>query len=372
MEQGAAPAPRERGWLRLAVALAAFVFLPMLAPLSSVLPVGHTLLLLAPALAVCFILGWRSGGRLLPALVAVGLAVFTLAQPATAWEAMNASLLEQPAAVPVSGYLDFARAWALLLAGSFGLLRLVDATGWGGWAGGGVKGEGAAPRPFIARALPAVGLSILLALVLVVLGQSTPRHAGQIYGRYFAGRTAQSVAAFEIIAAAAPADAAWVYERVTNGLRGVSLVAQQLYPALLALEGLAALALGWALYHRLGRARLGPPLAPLKMFRFNDQLIWGFVAGITLLIVPSLGELSLIGLNLLMFFGALYVLRGLGIMAWFVGRTNRLVQASAVIAGIFFLAFTLVLALILGVNDTWFDLRGRGPTSSSPSRSILL
>ena len=29
------------------------------------------------------------------------------------------------------------------------------------------------------------------------------------------------------------------------------------------------------------RARIGPPLAPLKEFRFNDQLVWGLIAGVT-------------------------------------------------------------------------------------------
>src|SRR3712207_8406043 len=32
---------------------------------------------------------------------------------------------------------------------------------------------------------------------------------------------------------------------------------------------------------RVSRARIGPPLAPLREFRFNDQLVWGLVAGIT-------------------------------------------------------------------------------------------
>ena len=47
-----------------------------------------------------------------------------------------------------------------------------------------------------------------------------------------------------------------------KGLASLSDLGRTVFPSLLALESLAALALAWATYHRLGRTRLGPPLHP--------------------------------------------------------------------------------------------------------------
>src|SRR5690606_14654925 len=83
-----------------------------------------------------------------------------------------------------------------------------------------------------------------------------------------------------------------------------------LFPALLALEALAACALAWALYHRLSRTRIGAALAPLRYFTFSDQLIWALVAGIVMIVLPSLAGVGPMGRNITLFVGALYLLRG--------------------------------------------------------------
>src|SRR5665647_1845904 len=95
-----------------------------------------------------------------------------------------------------------------------------------------------------------------------------------------------------------------------------------LFPALLALETLAALGLAWALYHRVGRARIGAPLASLRLFRFNDQFIWGLVGGLALLVVPGLGPVRGLGANMLVFFGVLYGLRGAGVALFFLAPVS--------------------------------------------------
>src|SRR5262249_52737984 len=92
---------------------------------------------------------------------------------------------------------------------------------------------------------------------------------------------------------------------------------QTLFPSLLALESILALAIAWAMYHRLSRARLGPPLGPLREFRFNDQLVWGLIVGLTIVFLPTLASVRVVGNNLLVFFGALYAVRGLGVLSWF-------------------------------------------------------
>jgi hypothetical protein len=46
-------ATRERGWWRIVIAVALFLFVPMTPLLRIMLPVEQTILLLAPALAAC-------------------------------------------------------------------------------------------------------------------------------------------------------------------------------------------------------------------------------------------------------------------------------------------------------------------------------
>jgi len=141
-------------------------------------------------------------------------------------------------------------------------------------------------------------------------------------------------------------------------LQTLSNAGVEVFPALLALESLAALALAWAAYHRLGRTRLGAPLAPFREFRFNDQLVWGLIVGLTVVFLPTLAGLRAAGSNLLVFFGALYALRGLGVLAWFLAP-GPLASALAVGAVMLFWPILLVAALGLGLGDTWADWRRR-------------
>ena len=104
--------------------------------------------------------------------------------------------------------------------------------------------------------------------------------------------------------------------------------------------------------------RIGAPLAPLKEFRFNDQLVWGLVLGITAVAVPTLKAFSIVGLNLLVFFGALYALRGLGVLAWFFAP-GRLMVALTIGLAIFIWPLLGVFALGVGLGDTWLDWRSR-------------
>jgi hypothetical protein len=131
-----------------------------------------------------------------------------------------------------------------------------------------------------------------------------------------------------------------------------------LFPALAALQALAALALGWALYHRIGRARVGPPLAPVREFRFNDQMVWGVVGGLAMIVIPGLTVVKAIGANLLLFFGALYTIRGVGVFMW-MWSPGRVATAVLVVIALLFWNVLGVLALGLGVGDTWFDWRAR-------------
>lgn len=340
MEDGQAPAPRERGWKGLLLALAAFLLLPLpvLSALRGLLPISETIALLVPALAVCFVVGWCMGGRVTLAILWLGLAAWGLTRPIA------------PSA-PAS-YNDLARCWTLLVAGAFGVISLVSPT-----------------QRLFSRALSATGLALILALVVMTVAGRRPEQAERVFAEEFSRRgTAYTAAVQAQLQAARTGGTEGVtpavrefFEQSVQQMSQMSRIATPLYPALLGLESLAAFALAWALYHRLSRSRLGPPLGPLREFRFNDQLIWGFVAGLVIVLLPNLASLHAAGGNLLLFFGSLYALRGFGVVAWLISRVRggRMASTLAILGVVLFWPLVMPSALGLGLADTWLDWRRR-------------
>jgi hypothetical protein len=328
---------RSQSWRPLLWGLAAFFLLPMV-PLGDVIfPVQQTLLLFVPALAVCSLIGWRSGSRAALAVIWLGLA---------AW------MLLQPAGEPGTAYSQMARAWAIVLAASFGLVSLLSSA-----------------TPFFVRALASVGIALAVGLTVALSspsGIARFQHAG---GEEFMRRTTATLNKFQEkwdteqwkdLSARMPllqsADD-WAAEIE----RELPKRTTPLIPALLALESLAALGLAWGVYHRLSAVKIGPEMGPLTEFRFNDQLIWALAVGLTLTLLPAFSEGRNAGFNLLLFFGALYATRGLGILAWISkGRYLFIILLSLIPQGIFLLG---VIALALGLGDTRIDVRRRARAS---------
>ncbi|HEV2734718.1 MAG TPA: DUF2232 domain-containing protein [Longimicrobiaceae bacterium] len=163
------------------------------------------------------------------------------------------------------------------------------------------------------------------------------------------------------LTAQAPAGASWT-EVLAGAVKSAGEAQWTVFPALAALQTLAGLALGWWLFARFaphgGRwAQLGP----LREFRFSDHLVWVAIAGLVLLLLPLGAGGTRAGANALVFMGGLYALRGLGVFL-FATRVSPLV--ATLVLGLFALSplsqFVLVAALMVGLGDTWLDLRKRG------------
>lgn len=330
-----APPGRERGWWRVLVTTLLFLSLPMTPMLRILLPLDESLVLLAPALAACALVGWWAGGRLPLAIAWTALAAWVLWQ-FTAGEGTVASL---------------ASGWAVLLAAAFGALGLSE--------------RREARRPLLPRAVAAIAISALLAGATTL---AVPNGTASVRAALRAEvdrRAAAAVAEWqaqthspkwrEMVASSPFADS--VTSQIEQQLQQAPSSAITLFPALLALESLAALALAWAVYHRVGRARLGPPLSTLRDFRFSDHSVWGLVSGL-LLVVSGFARFGAVGANLLLFFGVLYALRGLGVVLWLLSP-GRLVTALLFVFGVVFWQVLGVVALGVGVGDTWLDWRRR-------------
>lgn len=338
-EEGAAP-PRESGWRAPLLATLALLVLPALPPLALLVPIDQTLLLLAPAMAMCAVVGWRAGGRLPLALVWTAFAVWALYLPSGG-----------------STFALLARGWAVLLAASFGAVVLRS------------KGD-----RFLPQALLAIAIALAIALVTAAVAGGGLSEAASVFGDAIARRAEIGRMAWQQFTARAEwaefsaenPSAELLSQQVELQFAELPKAARLMIPAMLALESLAALALAWAVYHRFGRARLGPPLSPLREFTFHDAFVWGIIAGLLVIVVPMPDAAQLIGANLMVFVGALYVLRGLGVMLWFLDP-GRWMQVVWAIVLVMFLQVVAAVAFAIGVGDTWLDWRRRTRPKSQRS-----
>src|SRR5215212_188848 len=338
MTATAAPAPVRGSWRRLAIGLAAFMFAPLVPALRALMPIEQTPMLLVVMVAVCSVVAWKNGGRAILAIIWVGIAAFVLISPA---------------GPPDSAYNWLARGWTLLLAASFGLVSVIALT-----------------ENFFPRALSALAVATALAFALVLVSPGGPTRIATAMTSEFNRRNEQSIASLREVSG----QTSWkvlingspTLQRLTEEseaqLTSIPKWSSVLVPALLALESLAAMGLGWALFHRMSSVAIGPQLGKLRDFRFNDQLVWGVAVGASIFLLPAFQEGRDAGLNLLLFFGILYTLRGMGILAW-MSRTRIMTFMLIALA---LLAWPLVAALAfgLGLGDTWLDLRTRAQTKS--------
>lgn len=343
--------PGERGWGKLILGLAAFLLLPTVPQFRALVPIDQTMLLFVPALGACALVGWWAGGRPLLALAWVGLATLVALQPPGANEAFH----------------NLSRGWSLVLAGGFGLVCLFGAR-----------------RSFFPRALIALMVSIALALMMSVIGPVSGTHMSRAVKEEIGRRNSETMGTLNTFIGQHPKEWNQLVAKVPQlselpaetekQLTVLAGVGESLFPALLTIESLMALAIAWTTYHRLSRARLGPPLGQLREFRFNDQLVWGLIVGLTIVFLPTLASVRGLGRNLLVFFGALYALRGLGVLSWFMAPGALAITATVgfamlwwpvlnAIAAIGFL-FLAIAAFGLGLGDTWADWRSRARSTT--------
>jgi len=104
-------------------------------------------------------------------------------------------------------------------------------------------------------------------------------------------------------------------------------------------------------------------LSPFKTWRLRDECIWGFIitALMTFLFKYAKFQLGyIIGLNLLIIISAVYLVGGLAITNFFFDKWKVFPFIKLLI---YVLVFTspifLMLIIILGLVDFWFDLRNK-------------
>lgn len=289
-----------------------FAFISPLALVAA--PLGLVLLFLRP-----------SRGE---ALLAIGLLALT------AWSIAG----------DTTGFARIEGAWVCLLAGGTVVALAARPPGEGSMIGSG---------------LLAVGTAAAAAAVLLLVTSFSLPELRWLAERHYGLQARMVLETLQQMAGSAEGGADLVASAETS-LNSLVQVVSVLLPALVLLQSVAALAAAWALYRWVARHPEGGPLPALREFRFSDHLIWGVVLALVALVLPGAQALRLFGGNLAAFFGGLYVVRGLGIVAALAagaGVGGPIAAVMAAVVTIFLLPIVMFGALALGVTDTWIDWR---------------
>ncbi len=239
---------------------------------------------------------------------------------------------------PGDEFEQLERAWVVLLTGSLVVVLVAGRA-----------------RGFVATTLSAVaGAGTAAAILAAATRLTTDKLVGMAQQHYF-------LQARQLLDLVAPVGST-VRETLQQSFQaGITLLGSFL-PGIVLLQSLAAMALAWALYQRLARRPQTEPLPPLATFRFNDHLIWGVAISLVVLVLPRLGWARLLGGNLLLFFGGLYLVRGVAVLAAVAiaaGFTGLGAAVLAVIGAALLWWLLAPAALLLGLTDTLVDWRLR-------------
>lgn len=228
------------------------------------------------------------------------------------------------------------RAWALVAGGSFAALT-VAVPHW----------------RLSSRALASVGLCVLaFALYLAPTAGGWAGVDWSIAGDIQAGYQ-NAIDGMALMRGGQPLDPAFV-----TSFLWLTDSTVHVYPARLGLQTMAALALAWWIYARVVRGGRSP-VGPFRDFRFNDHLVWLLVVALGMIALRTGDDAARVGANVAVFMGGLYALRGLAV-AIFVNGGLSWFGAGLIALGVFLLAPVVVgSALLVGIVDTWLDLRAR-------------
>jgi hypothetical protein len=151
-----------------------------------------------------------------------------------------------------------------------------------------------------------------------------------------------------------------------NRISGLIIQAwTDVYPALLGLESVAALGLTWWAYNRLAASEK-PAFAPWVELRFRDELIWLLIAGLVVILAPVDPLTHRAGLNVLVFMVGLYAARGAAVLSMLGGAPGPLGYLLGAVLVLLMFPFVIATTLLVGLSDTWLDLRARRAASQSP------
>ncbi len=145
---------------------------------------------------------------------------------------------------------------------------------------------------------------------------------------------------------------------LVTAVHGTVELQGDVFPATLALASMAALGVAWWAFRR-ATTGTDEGLAPLARFRFNDHLVWLFIGGLVLAVLRWNEVFARMGENLVTFMGALYAVRGAAVVLYLSGGLSIFGWMILALGLLFVSPLLLTGALVLGISDTWLDIRAR-------------
>ncbi len=269
------------------------------------------------------------GTRRFPAAVAAMFAVFV---------AVGAPALGGVGAAALGGVWYLERGWTIVLAGWFVVLTMQ-------W-----------PRSqFFPRAIAAVAATGAIVGLLFVLRPGT----WSMVSWLITDGMMRSVSFWEQMVSTYYPDTPIPTADLNLAFEAAALQGR-LFPALLGLSSLSGLAVAWWAYMRLA-AGSHSALGPLREFRFNDHLVWLFLIGLALIVLGAGEGWTSAGGNAVVFMGGLYALRGAAVLLFLNGGVSGLgilfFAVGLLVLGRVLIVGVLMGTLVVGVGDTWLDLR---------------
>ena len=239
--------------------------------------------------------------------------------------------------VPARGsvwYLE--RGWAVVLAGCFVVVTMRWPT-----------------SRFFPRALAAVSATVALVGVLVMVRPGSWAMVDWL----ITDGIMRSISVIAQRFMAIDSDAS-IPTAVLNAAFEAAAEQGRLFPALLGLSSLSGLAVAWWVYVRLS-AGSGQGLGPLREFRFNDHLVWLLLTGLALIVLGAGDGWTRAGTNTVVFMGGLYAMRGAAVLLFLNGGLTAFGFLFLAVGMLLLWKFLVMGALVIGVGDTWFDLRSK-------------
>jgi hypothetical protein len=148
--------------------------------------------------------------------------------------------------------------------------------------------------------------------------------------------------------------------------RAVSGLAR-VYPAIVVLGGIAGGMLARSLAWHITGGRIDPEPGRFRDFQFNDHLIWGAIVTLGLVLAPLAQPWSLLALNLLVVWAGVYAARGMAVAMTILARWSLSLRLALCISGALLLPYAAGALMLVGIADTWLDLRRIHP----PTQGVI-
>lgn len=148
-------------------------------------------------------------------------------------------------------------------------------------------------------------------------------------------------------------------EEIGKAFERLRHIIPKIFPSLLVTAVVSAAWLNIIIGHWLLKKK-DPALSPWKDFtdwHLPELLVWGVILGGVLLFLPG-GTLNILGLNILLVLGNIYMFQGLAVLSsvfvkWSVPRPFRYLVYMLIVIQ----AYGIILLALVGLVDVWADFR---------------